>query len=142
VGLFNLFKIIYTILPVEDLASNHKVLKPRLEPQAWASKILSWAQAHCKPSSGLGWAGLGLGLDGLSSVGSGLEARPSTSLDHRQLVDFISHPAHPFLALPPSRNSSQSPPEARGYVAELKSPIGLLPNILGFHIFIFLSSCD
>jgi hypothetical protein len=39
VGLFNLFKIIYTILPVEDLTPNHKVLKPRLEPQAWASEI-------------------------------------------------------------------------------------------------------
>jgi hypothetical protein len=72
VGLFNLFKIIYTILPVEDLASNHKASKPGLEPQAWASKIWSRARAHCKPSSGLGsaWAW----------TGSGFEARPSTSL--------------------------------------------------------------
>jgi hypothetical protein len=38
-GLFDLFKIIYTILPVEDLAPNHKVSKPGLEPQAWASEI-------------------------------------------------------------------------------------------------------
>jgi hypothetical protein len=36
VGFFNLFNIIYTILPVDDLAPNHRVLKPGLEPQARA----------------------------------------------------------------------------------------------------------
>jgi hypothetical protein len=39
VGSFNLFNIIYTILPVEDLTPNHRVLKPGLEPQAWAYEI-------------------------------------------------------------------------------------------------------
>ena len=52
----------------------------------------------------------------------------------RQQLHFISHPPHPFLALPPSRGSSQSPPEARVCVAESKSPIGFFPNILGFRI--------
>jgi hypothetical protein len=56
VGFFNLFNIIYTILPVEDLTPNHRVSKLGLEPQAWAYEIWSRAQAHCKPSSGLGWA--------------------------------------------------------------------------------------
>ena len=55
--------VYYTILPVEDLTPNHKVLKPGPSP----------LQALIR-------AGLGLGLDGLGSAGSGLEARPSTSL--------------------------------------------------------------
>jgi hypothetical protein len=54
-GFFNLFKIIYTILPVEDLAPNHKVSKPRLG--------LPKSEARPKPTASphQGWAGLGLG---------------------------------------------------------------------------------
>jgi hypothetical protein len=55
VGLFNLFKIIYTILPVEDLAPNHKVLKPRL------GLLKSEAGPEPTASPHQGWAGLGLG---------------------------------------------------------------------------------
>jgi hypothetical protein len=53
VGLFNLFKIIYTILPVEDLMPNHKVLKPWLE--------LPKSEAVPEPTASphQGWAGLG-----------------------------------------------------------------------------------
>jgi hypothetical protein len=60
-GLFTLFKITYIKFPVQDLAPNHKVSKPGLEPQAWASEIWSRARAHCKPLSGpgLAWAWTG-----------------------------------------------------------------------------------
>ena len=59
VGLFNLFKITYTILPVEDIAPNHKVSKPRLEPQAWASKSEARPKPTASPHQGLAWLGLG-----------------------------------------------------------------------------------
>src|SRR6202040_3498864 len=58
---------------VEGQALNHNMLKPGLEPKAWASEISSQAQAHSKPSSGPG-------LSGLGSVSSGLRAQPGTSL--------------------------------------------------------------
>jgi hypothetical protein len=60
VGFFNLFNIIYTILPVEDLRPNHRVSKPGLTK--------SEARPEPTASPHHGWAGLGFGwaqIDGL-----------------------------------------------------------------------------
>jgi hypothetical protein len=59
-GLFNLFKIIYTILPVEDLAPNHKVSKPGLGfPKSEAGPEPTASPRQGRAWLGLEWARLG-----------------------------------------------------------------------------------
>jgi len=60
VGLFNLLKIIYTILPVKDITPNHKVSKPGLPKSEAGSEPIA--------SSCQGWAWLGLGRAGLGGL--------------------------------------------------------------------------
>jgi hypothetical protein len=53
----------------------------------------------------------------------GFEAHKLGFWDRQAVVTFYFPPSTPFLALSPSHGLSQSPPEARGCAAELKSPI-------------------
>jgi len=60
-------------------------MQTRAWAQARASEISGQAQANFKPSPGQAW----LGLERLGSAGSGLEARPSTSLLQQQYCTFV-----------------------------------------------------
>ena len=79
--LFTLFKITYIKFPVQDIASNHKVLKPGIEPQAWAWMGFAWQAQGLKASPAHHWLSTGEKSESFQKLASRLRW-PVSSIKH------------------------------------------------------------